>query len=106
MDLWRTGPKDRLRSFSAKRPGPQSFKIPGPLTALLAAAAAGSSSSRFAGLCLRTMEGGSAHGETGAESKEGRGFDNGHIKAALLPEKGDDEPRLKLKNFPGMEWAE
>ena len=54
------------------------------------------------------MEGGSAHahGETDRRSKEGRGFDNGHIKAALLPEKGDDEPRLKPKNFPGMEWAE
>ena len=34
MALWRTGPKDRLRSFLAKRPGPQSFKILGPLTAL------------------------------------------------------------------------
>ena len=34
MAIWRTGPQDRLRSFLAKRPGPQSFKILGPLTAL------------------------------------------------------------------------
>ena len=41
--------------------------------------------------------------------REEGGFDNGHIKAALLPEKGDDEPRLEAelpKKFPGMEWAE
>ena len=56
------------------------------------------------------MEGGSATPRTERPAqrarKEGRGFDNGHIKAALLPEKGDDEPRLKLKNFPGMEGAD
>ena len=34
--IWRTGPKDCLRSYSAKRPGPQSFKILGPLPPLVA----------------------------------------------------------------------
>ena len=61
---------------------------------LLAAAAGSSSSSRFAGLCLRTMEG-------GRES-----FDNGHIKAALLPEKGDDEAESSFPKSPEFERTE
>ena len=55
---------------------------------------------------LSSHNGGRVRARRDPSTEEGRGFDNGHIKAALLPEKGDDEPGLKLKKFPRYGVAE
>ena len=51
---------------------------------------------------LSSHNGGRVRARRDRPAEEGRkvGFDNGHIKAALLPEKGDDEPRRFEAELP------